>query len=213
MRRRSSRKMPFVIGLTGSIGMGKSSAAQALRRLGVPVHDSDAVVHRLMGPGGAALEKIEAAFPGVVKDGAVDRKALGARVFADRAALRKLESILHPMVRRSARDFLARMRRRRKTFAVLDIPLLYETGGEALCDAVMVVSAPARLQHARVLSRPGMTETRFTNILAQQMPDQEKRARADFVIETGLSRRHALRQIKAALATLRRRRAPLKQCD
>ena len=193
--------------------MGKSSAAQALRRLGVPVHDSDAVVHRLMGSGGAARKKIEAAFPGVIEDGAVDRKALGARVFADPAALRKLESILHPLVRRSARAFLARMRRRREPFAVLDIPLLFETGGEVLCDAVMVVSAPASLQRARVLARPGMTEDKFAGVLARQMPDREKRARADFVIETGLSRRHALRQIKTAMATLRRRRANRNTCD
>ena len=193
--------------------MGKSSAAQALRRLGVPVHDSDAVVHRLMAHGGAALKQIEAAFPGVTKGGVVDRKALGARVFADPAALRKLESILHPMVRRSARAFLARMTRRRKPVAVLDIPLLYETGGEALCDAVMVVSAPAVLQRARVLARPGMTEDKFASILAQQMPDREKRARADFVIETGLSRRHALRQIRTALARLRRRHAHLDNCN
>ena len=142
------RKGPIVLGLTGSIGMGKSTAAQALRRLGVPVHDADAVVHGLMARGGAAVAAIEAAFPGVTRDGAVDRTALGAKVFGDPAALRRLEAILHPLVRRSARRFLERARRRRVPVAVLDIPLLYETGGEELCDAVMVVSAPARIQRS-----------------------------------------------------------------
>ena len=185
--------------------MGKSTAAAALRRLGVPVHDSDLVVHRLMARGGAAVPLVEAAFPGVAAGGAVDRKALGARVFGDAGALRQLEAILHPLVRRSARRFLKHAGRRRVPIAVLDIPLLFETGGESLCDAVMVVSAPARIQRARVLARAGLTEARFRAILAQQLPDAEKRRRADYVVETGLSRRHALRQIEAALDDLRGR--------
>ena len=203
--RHGKHRPPIVLGLTGSIGMGKSSAAQALRRLGLPVHDSDAVVHRLITRGGAAVALVEAAFPGVTHVGAVDRGKLGARVFGDSAALRKLEAILHPLVRRSARGFLTQVARRRKPVAVLDIPLLFETGGESMCHAVMVVSAPARIQRARVLARPDMTEDRFDAILAQQMPDAEKRRRADYVIETGLSRRDTLRQIKSALADLRRR--------
>ena len=194
----------MVLGLTGSIGMGKSTAAAALRRLGVPVHDADAAVHALMARGGAAVAAIEAAFPGVTRGGAVDRQALGARVFAERAALRRLEAILHPLVRRSARRFLSQARRRRVPVAVLDIPLLYETGGEVLCDAVMVVTAPLRTQRARVLARAGLSEARLAAILAQQVPDAEKRRRADYIVDTGLSRRHALRQIEAILRDLRR---------
>lgn len=194
-----SRNWPIVLGLTGSIGMGKSTAAAALRRLGVPVHDADAVVHRLLGRGGAAVPLVEASFPGVVSAGAVDRKKLGAQVFRDAAALGRLEAILHPMVRASARAFLVRATRQRRALVVLDIPLLFETGGEAQCDAVMVVSAPSFLQRMRVLSRPGMGAARFAAIRAKQMADQEKRRRADYVVETGLSRRHALRQIQAAL--------------
>ncbi len=193
--------------------MGKSTAAAALRRLGVPVHDSDAVVHRLMAPGGAAVAPVEAAFPGVVARGAVDRAALGAKVFADPAALRRLEAILHPLVRRSARAFVARMTRRRRPIVVLDIPLLYETGGEALCDAIMVVSAPGFVQRARVLARPAMTDVRLAAILAQQMLDADKRRRADFVIDTGLTRRNALRRIEAALSNLGRRRGDCRSCQ
>ena len=185
--------------------MGKSTAAAALRRLGVPVHDADAVVHGLMARGGAAVAAIEAAFPGVTRDGAIDRKALGAKVFGDPSALRRLEAILHPLVRHSARRFLSHARRRRVPIAVLDIPLLYETGGEALCDAVMVVSAPARSQRTRVLGRAGVSEARLQAILAEQVPDAEKRRRADYIVDTGLSRRHALRQIEAALKDLRGR--------
>jgi dephospho-CoA kinase len=204
---------PIVLGLTGSIGMGKSTAAAALRRMGVPVHDADAAVHRLLARGGAAVPLVKAAFPGVVSKGTVDRAKLGARVFKDRAALKRLEAILHPMVRASARAFVARARRRRRPLVVLDIPLLFETGGGAMCDAVMLVSAPAFLQRQRVLKRPGMSTERFAAILAQQMPDREKRRRADFVIETGLSRRHGLRQIRAALKRLRACSTPNRDCD
>lgn len=192
-----------IIGLTGSIGMGKSTAAGMFRRLGVPVHDADATVHRLLGRGGRAVKPVEAAFPGTVRDGAVDRLALGRRVFDDPAALRRLEAILHPLVRAAAARFLARARAQRQDLVVLDIPLLFETGGERRCDAVVVVSAPAFLQRARVLARPGMTEARFAQILAQQMPDREKRARADFVVETGLGKRYTLCRIAEIVSILR----------
>lgn len=189
------RGRPCVLGLTGSIGMGKSTAAAMLRRLGVPVHDADAAVHRLMGRGGRAVPLIEEAFPGCVADGRVDRARLGARVFADPAALRRLERILHPLVRAEARRFVDRQARRRAPLVCLDIPLLFETGGERLCDAVAVVSAPAWLQRQRVLRRRGMTEARFRQILSQQMPDAEKRRRAQFVVKTGLGKRDTLRSI------------------
>ena len=191
----------LIVGLTGSIGMGKSTAAATLRRLGLPVHDADAAVHRLMARGGAAVEAVAQAFPGVECDGAIDRKRLAARVLEDPAALQRLEAILHPLVRRETHRFLAQQARLRRPIAVLDIPLLYETGAERRCDVVIVVSAPAFIQRARVLSRPGMTEARFRAILARQLPDAEKRRRADFVVQTGLDKAHALRQL-AAIVTL-----------
>jgi dephospho-CoA kinase len=192
-----------IIGLTGSIGMGKSTAAAVLRRLGLPVHDADAAVHRLMQPGGGAVAAVEAAFPGVVVDGAVDRKRLGARVLDDDAAMKRLEAILHPMVRAEARAFLAKQARLRRPLAVLDIPLLYETGGERLCDAVIVVTAPPAVQRARVLRRPGMTEDKMRAVLARQMPDVEKRRRADFVVQTGLGKLHSLHQLATIVRILR----------
>jgi dephospho-CoA kinase len=179
----------IVLGLTGSIGMGKSAAASVLRQLGVPVYDADASVHRLMSHGGAAVGFIEAAFPGTARDGAIDRKALGRRVYADPAELKRLESILHPMVRAQEQTFLQTARMRRHPVVVLDIPLLYETGGEKRCDAVIVVTAPQFLQDQRVLKRPGMSRDRLKEILRQQMPDAEKRQRADFVVPTGLGKR------------------------
>jgi dephospho-CoA kinase len=182
-----------VLGLTGSIGMGKSTAAAMLRRLGLAVHDADAAVHRLRN--GAAVAKVAAAFPGTAGPGGIDRAALGRRVFGDAAALRRLESILHPMVRAETARFLRRMAARRARLVVLDIPLLFESGGEGRCDAIAVVSAPAFLQRARVLGRPGMSEARLAAILAQQMPDGEKRRRADFVVPTGLGRRLTLRRL------------------
>jgi dephospho-CoA kinase len=192
-----------IIGLTGSIGMGKSTAAAMFRRLGIPVHDADAAVHRLLGKGGRGVGPVGAAFPGVVRDGAVDRAALGRRVFNDPAALRRLEAILHPLVRAATARFIARARSRRQDLVVLDIPLLFETGGEERCDAVVVVSAPAFVQRARVLARPGMTEARLAQILAQQTPDEEKRARADFVVETGLGKRYTLCRIAETVSILR----------
>lgn len=204
-----------VVGLTGSIGMGKSTAARMIRAMGIPVHDADAVVHRLLGRGGAAVALIEAAFPGVSRDGGVDRQALGARVFADQAALRRLEAILHPLVHAVQRRFLARAARRRAPLVVLDVPLLFETGGDRICDAVLVVSAPAAIQRQRVLRRKGMTPEKLTAILAQQMPDWEKRRRASAVIPTGLgiafSRRvlqRALRRVLGGSATLKKKRRP-----
>ncbi len=184
-----------VLGLTGSIGMGKSTTAGMFRYLGVPVHDADAAVHRLTGPGGAAVAAVAAEFPDAVRDGAVDRRVLGARVFEDPAALDRLEAILHPLVRAEEKRFLDRHRRRRAPLVVLDVPLLFETGGEARCDAVVVVTAPAFLQRQRALRRPGMTEERLARVLARQMPDAEKRRRADFVVPTGLGRGFALRRV------------------
>jgi dephospho-CoA kinase len=194
----------IVVGLTGSIGMGKSTAAAMLRRLGVTLFDADEAVHRVLAPGGAAVGKVEALFPSTrAANGGVDRGRLGQRVFGDPAALARLEAIIHPMVRNAERRFLAQARARREPLAVLDIPLLFETGGVARCDYVIVVSAPSRLQRQRVMRRPGMTAARFAAILAQQMPDAEKRRRADFVVSTGLDRGHSLRRLQAILARLR----------
>jgi dephospho-CoA kinase len=178
-------------------------AAENFRRFGVPVFDADAAVHVLTGPGGAAVGAIAEAFPGVVKDGAVDRQALGAKVFDDTAALRKLERILHPLVRRAQRKFLQRARMRREKLVVLDIPLLFESGGNRLCDGVAVVSAPGFIQRQRVLARPGMTEEKFKGILAHQVPDAVKRRRADFVIPTGYGFGFSLRRIRKLVTMLR----------
>ena len=194
----------FVLGLTGSIGMGKTSAAKMLRRMGLPLHDADRAVHRLLAKGGAAVAAVEAAFPGVSVDGAVDRERLAAQVFEDPAALERLEGILHPAVRLTTRAFLDRHARAGRSLVVLDIPLLFEAGGAALCDAVVVVTAPAFVQRARVMGRPGMTPARFQAILAKQMPDSEKRRRADFVVKTGLSKAAALRQLRAIITLVRR---------
>ncbi len=193
-----------VLGLTGSIGMGKSTAASMLRRLSLPVHDADATVHRLLAAGGAAVPAIAEAFPGVVRDGAVDRAALGARVFGDRAALARLEAIVHPLVRRQTDRFLAASRRRRAPMAVLDVPLLLEGDGHRRCDLVAVVSAPPAVQRQRVMARPGMTESRLAAILAKQMPDREKRRRADVVIPTGLGRAVTMRRLTRLVRALRR---------
>jgi dephospho-CoA kinase len=193
----------IVLGLTGSIGMGKSTAASTFRRLRVPVFDADAAVHRLQGKGGAAVRPIEAAFPGTTREGRVDREALRSRVLGDPAALTRLERIVHPLVRAAERRFLAAARRRGEKLAVLDIPLLFETGGERRVDQVLVVSAPAAVQRARVLARGGMTPERLAAILARQMPDAQKRRRADHVVETGLSRHAAQRHIRAIVRRLR----------
>ena len=187
----------FVLGLTGSIGMGKSTAAALLRRLSLPVHDADAAVHRLLVAGGAAVSPVLAAFPDVAaSDGGIDRRALGRQVFRDGTALKRLEAILHPLVRAEALRFLARQQRLGAAVVILDIPLLYETGGEALCDAVIVVTAPAWLQAQRVLRRPGMTPETFAAIKAKQLPDAEKRRRADVLVQTGLGKGDTLRRLR-----------------
>lgn len=186
----------IVLGLTGSIGMGKSTAAAMFRTEGIPVHDADAAVHRLMGPGGEALSAIDVAFPGVVSENGVDRKALGAEVFGNDAALKRLEAILHPMVRNVERSWRKQQRRLRHALVVLDIPLLFETGGDERCDAVAVVTAPLFLQRQRVLARPGMTPERLGAILAKQTPDRDKREWADYLIQSGIGRHHALQQVR-----------------
>ena len=192
-----------VLCLTGSVGMGKTTAARMLRRLGIPVHDADGEVHQLLGPGGAAVKAVDAAFPGVKRGKAIDRAALGRLVFGDPKALRRLEKILHPLVGNAERNFLARARRQRRPLVVLDIPLLFETGAERRCDGVLVVSAPRAIQLARVRARPGMTKQRLAAVEARQMPDAQKRRRADVVISTGLGKRHSLRALRQALARFR----------
>jgi dephospho-CoA kinase len=172
----------FVLGLTGSIGMGKSTAARFFVEAGVPVHDADAVVHRLYE--GEAAAAIETAFPGTTLSGKVDRARLAERVLDDPAAIRRLEAIIHPLVRESEVKFLADAAARAEPVVVLDIPLLFETGGEQRVDAVVVVSAGAEAQRNRVLGRPGMTESKLESILAKQMPDAEKRRRAHFVVDS-----------------------------
>lgn len=200
-------RRPFVVGLTGSIGMGKSETAKLFARLGIPVHDADAVVHELYDVGGAAVVPIEAAFPGAVKAGRVDRRALSARLGGDEAAFQRLEAIVHPLVREAERAFLEAAAKRGDDVAVLDIPLLFETGGQARVDAVVVVSAPADVQRARVLAREGMTLEKLESIHARQVPDVDKRAKADFVIETDKGLAHAFEAVKRVAAELRERAA------
>ena len=195
----------FIVGLTGGIGMGKSTAAGAFRQAGIPVFDADAAVHRLQARGGAAVRAIGAAFPGSVIAGAVDRGRLRQAVVGDDRAMKRLEAIVHPLVRRAERAFLARARRAGRWLIVLDVPLLLETGGAARVDQVVVVSAPASVQQARVRARRQMSEAQVSAIIARQMPDREKRHRADVVVRTGLSRHHAHRQIQRLVQALRRR--------
>jgi dephospho-CoA kinase len=191
-----------VIGLTGGMGMGKSTAANAFRRAHIPVFDADAAVHRLQARGGRAIRAIEAAFPGTTTDGAVSRPALRAAVLGKPEALTRLEAILHPMVRQEERAFIARARRAGNRAVVLDIPLLFETGGRKL-DSVVVVSAPRSVQMDRVRKRRKMSATDIAAVLARQMPDAEKRRRADVVVRTGLSRFHAQRAIRRLVKELR----------
>lgn len=191
--------MTFVLGLTGSIGMGKSATANLFRKLGVPVHDADAAVHALY-RGRAAL-LIEKAFPGTVAEGVVDRRKLGQAVLDSAEKLKMLESIVHPLVREEEENFLARVSAT-ASLAVLDIPLLFETGGDKRCDAVLVVSAPADVQRARVMGRPGMTEETFQAILSKQMPDAQKRARAHFIVDTSRTFASAEAQVRSILACL-----------
>ena len=194
-------RKPFILGLTGSIGMGKSAVAAMLRELGVPVFDADAAVHELQGPGGACLAAIERAFPGTTGPLGVDRQKLGAAVFGDPAKLRLLESIVHPEVAEMRRAFLAD--NADAPLIVFDIPLLFEKTGQHGLDAVAVVSAPAAMQRERVLARPGMTADKFAKILALQVPDADKRARGDFVVDTGVPLAQTRAQVAALVAHLR----------
>ena len=194
-------RKPFILGLTGSIGMGKSAVAGMLRKLGVPVFDADAAVHELQGPDGVCVAPIERAFPGTTGPLGVDRQKLGAAVFGDPAKLRLLETIVHPEVAEMRRAFLAE--NADAPLIVFDIPLLYEKAGQHGLSAVAVVSAPAAVQRERVLARPGMTADKFAKILALQVPDADKRARADFVVDTGVPLAQTRAQVAALVAHLR----------
>lgn len=198
--------MTFVLGLTGSIAMGKSTASNHFRAFGVPVFDADAAVHQLFVRGGAAVAPVIEAFPECEgESGAVDRKRLGQKVFNDPEALKRLERIVHPLVREVQRHFLTHQAADRRPLVVMDIPLLYETNGDKLMDAVAVVSAPAFLQAQRVLRRPGMTKERLAAILARQMPDRMKRKRADFVIPTGLGKRMSMAAVEEIIRDIKKR--------
>ena len=194
----ASRRKPFIVGLTGSIGMGKSETAKLFARLGIPVHDADAAVHALYEKGGAAVAPIEQAFSG-------DRAALTALLGGNPQAFRRLEAIVHPLVRESERSFLQAASERGDELVVLDIPLLLETGGDARVDTLVVVSSKPDIQRARVLARPGMTPEKLDAILARQLPDVDKRAKADFVIETEQGLAQAFQDVKRVVAALRER--------
>jgi len=193
---------PLLIGLTGSLGMGKTETAKMFASLGVPVYDADAAVHALYDRGGAAVEAVAAAFPDCVKDGRVDRAALGLRVLGDEAALTRLEAIVHPLANRQQARFVTDAAAVGAELAVFDVPLLYETGGDARMDAVVVVTAPPEIQRARALARPGMTREKLEQILKRQMPDAQKRARADYVVETGAGFEHAMTQVRTIVDEL-----------
>ena len=194
--------MTFVLGLTGSIGMGKSATAALFRETGVPVHDADACVHALYAPGGAAVAPVAALFPGVLDETrGIDRARLRSAVLGDDAAMRRLEAAVHPLVRAAEAAFLAGVAG--APLAVLDVPLLYETGGERRCDAVAVVTAPEDVQRARVLARPGMTQAALDAILVKQVLDAEKRRRADFLVDTGRGFPEARAQVQAIVAAIR----------
>ena len=188
----------FILGLTGSLGMGKSATAKMFAEEGVPVHDADAAVHQLYESEATPL--IEAAFPGTTAGGKVNRDKLAQRVLGDTAAIKKLEAIVHPLVRNAEERFLAEAERKGATAAVLDIPLLFETGSDKRCDAVVVVSAPPDVQRARAFERPGMTEQKFAAVLAKQMPDADKRAMADFAVDTSKGFDTARAQVRDILA-------------
>jgi dephospho-CoA kinase len=192
----------FVLGLTGSLGMGKSTTARFFAEEGVPLHDADTAVHRFYE--GEATPLIEAAFPGTTSGGRVNRDKLAKKVLGDSAAIKKLETIIHPLVGRAEARFLDEAARKDAAVVVLDIPLLFETGADRRCDAVVVVSAPADVQRARAFERPGMTEEKFQAILAKQMPDAEKRARADFVVDTSKGFDAARAQVREILGRIAR---------
>ena len=190
------------VALTGSIGMGKSTTADMFRAENIPVHDADATVHKLYE--NEAVPLIEAAFPGTTKDNKVDRDALGKIVLSDNAAMKKLEAIVHPLVYQKEQEFLADAEQAGADFVILDIPLLYENGGEKRVDLVIVVTASADEQRKRVLARPGMTEEKFESILARQVPDQEKRAKADYLINTNDGIEEATKQVSSIIAEIRK---------
>ncbi|MGA7711775.1 MAG: dephospho-CoA kinase [Rhizomicrobium sp.] len=198
---------PILVGLTGSIGMGKSETAKMFARLSIPVYDADAAVHALYEPGGAAVAAIAEAFPGAVKNNRVDRDALARQIGGNPAEFAKLESIVHPLVGIAQREFIEAAQAKGAKLVVLDIPLLYETGADARMDAVVVVSARQDLQRERVLSREGMTEEKLDHILARQMSDAEKRAKAHYIVETDKGRVQAFEQVQKIVAELYRRRA------
>jgi dephospho-CoA kinase len=194
-------KKPLILGLTGSIAMGKSTVAQMFEDEGVPVFDADAAVHRLQAPGGALVAEIEAAFPGTTGPNGVDRQKLGAAVLGDKEQLARLEAIVHPAVAALRSAFL--VANADKPIIVFDIPLLFEKGGNNHVDHIIVVSAPAEQQRTRALARPGMTEEKFDSVLKLQIPDTEKRARADTVVDTGLSLKETRKQVRALIKKLR----------
>lgn len=204
-KRRKSSTSPTIIGLTGSIGMGKTTVAAMFRRLGVAVCDSDAIVHRLLSSGGKAVAAIESSFPGVRGENGIDRKSLGRQVFSDKRKLAQLEAILHPLVQEEQRRFVFSMRQKGKKIVLLDIPLLFETKAEARCNVVVVVTAPAFLQQQRVLRRAGMTKEKLSQILARQMPDRQKRKVADYSVHTGLGLAYSTREVKRILTSLGKR--------
>ena len=193
----------MIVGLTGSIGMGKSATAKMFAELGVPVFDADATVHTLQVKNGPAIPAIEAAFPGVIKDGELDRDALGKIIFADPEAKKHLEAIIHPMVGEARQAFFAKAEKDGDSFVVLDVPLLFETGGNKACDKVVVVSAPADVQRDRVLARPGMSEEKFENILSRQTQDADKRAGADYIIDTDKGLDHARAEVARIVKELK----------
>jgi dephospho-CoA kinase len=195
--------MTVVIGLTGSIGMGKTTASNMLHRLGLPICDSDSLVHKMLAKGGAAVPFVSEGFDDVLSDGAIDRAALGKLVFGNAEALKQLEQIMHPLVRAAQNKFIKVCRGRRNFAAVLDVPLLFEVETDKLCDLTLVVSAPRFIQEQRVLARPGMTRERLEATLQRQMPDFEKRKRADIVVQTGLNKRHTLDQLVQTVSWLR----------
>ena len=195
------------LGLTGSIGMGKTETAKMFVRLGIPMFDADAAVHALYEAGGAAVGPVEKEFPGVAANGAIDRQLLGQRVLSDPEAIARLEAIVHPLVGEARRLFLRDAANDGADMVLLDIPLLFETGGEGSVDKIIVVSAPADIQRRRVLERDGMTAEKFDAILAKQMPDEEKRRRADFIVMTDKSLDDAFQQVKSIVDSLRRQMA------
>ena len=202
-----SEKQLLRVGLTGSIGMGKSETAKMFARLGIPVYDADAAVHRLYDKGGRAVEPLETAFPGVVRDGQVDRALLSERVTGNPVATKQVQEIVYPLMAGERQRFLDDASASGADIVVFDIPLLFETGGHAAMDAVVVCSAPSHVQRERVLARPGMTEEKFDDLLSRQTPDEEKRAKAHFVVVTDKGLDHAFEQVKMIVVELRARRS------